>query len=291
VRLRWTGLLLLVLVLLGSTAHAAPEQELQEAARAYGRGEYQRVIQLVRPLLYPFIRLSSVDKVIQAYRILGISYIFEKDPEQAEKQFMAILAHQPEHSFDPLVDPPAAAKLLEELKQRNAEKLRAIKERERREAERLRQEELRRREEQARALANKRSATVIERTVIHRPYWVNFVPFGAGQFQNGHRRKGLALLGSELSLGALSLGTALAFRLAWPDGHVDRADYDRANALRVTQVTSGALFFAVAAYGIIDALYYHQPQSSTERRYEQKSSVTLVPMLGSVSGLGLGLTF
>ena len=35
---------------------------------------------------------------------------------------------------------------------------------------------------------------------------VNFVPFGAGQFQNGQRRKGWLFLGAEAALGAVSVG-------------------------------------------------------------------------------------
>ena len=38
---------------------------------------------------------------------------------------------------------------------------------------------------------------------------MNFVPFGAGQFQNGQRRKGWLFLGIEGGLAAISLGAFL----------------------------------------------------------------------------------
>ncbi len=281
----------LLALLAGGPAQAAPEQALQQGARAYGRGNYAQAIKLLRPLVYPLIRLSTEAQVIQAYKLLGVSYIFEKDRTEAEKQFMAILALQPDFRFDPLVDPVAAVDLLEDVKRRNAEKLKAIKERERREAERRRIEEQRRRdEERRRALVAGQGIDVIERTIVKHPYWINFVPFGAGQLQNGHRRKAFALMGTQLTLGALSLGTALGLRFAYPDGRVPAAEYDRARGLAIAQVASGALFFATIAYGIIDALVYHRPEHVTERRTRRKLDLTPTPGPGT-AGLGLGMRF
>jgi hypothetical protein len=288
---------LVVLLLLGAagTAQALPEQDLQEAARAYGRGEYDRVIQVVRPLLYPEIRLSSQDQLIRAYKLLGISYIFEKDREQAEKQFMALLSLRPDFRLDPLVDPVAAADFLEEVKRRNAERIRAIRERERKEAERRRLEEQRRREEAGRrARLLDQPQEIIERTVVQRPYWINFVPLGAGQFQNGQRRKGYALLGIQLGLGTISAVTALSVRLGYPGSRLPPDEYDRARALAITQVVSGALCLGVVAYGIIDALAYHKPQTVTEtRRARQTRQVSLfvVPTAstGQAPTIGLAL--
>ena len=39
-----------------------------------------------------------------------------------------------------------------------------------------------------------------------RPYYVNLIPFGAGQFQNGQRCKGLAFAISEATTAGLSAG-------------------------------------------------------------------------------------
>jgi hypothetical protein len=276
-----------LLLLAAPPARATPERVLEEAADAYVRSDFQTVIKLVRPLLYPRIQLTSQGQVIPAYKLLGISYLFEKDKVQAEKQFWAILSLKPDYALDPLVDPPAAVKFLAHVKKRNADKIKAILERERLERVRRRVEADRRREEdRRRALLAAQSQEVVERTIVRRALWISFVPFGAGQLQNGHRRKGFALLGGELALGALSLGTAIAVRFAYPNG-LPRGD-DTARALDVVKVASGALFFGAMAYGIIDALIYYRPQTVSEQRYQRKRSWSVSPTAAS-SGLGLEL--
>ncbi len=286
---------LVALLLLARGAAASPEQDLREAAQAYSRGEYASAIKLLRPLLYPRIRLASQDQVVRAYKLLGVSYIFEKDRDEAERQFMAILSLRPDYKLDPLVDPPAAVKFLEGVKQRNAAKLREIQEREKREAERRRLEAERRREEERRkALA--REQTVVERTVTRRVYWVSFLPLGLGQLQNGQRGKGFALMGSQLALGGLSLASAIAYRYSWPTGRIPAEEYDRARAVAITQVVSGALCLATIAYGIIDALVYYRAETVSERSYQRKPPSTpklgLTPLVAPrAGGIGLGLTF
>lgn len=296
-------MLVALMLLCPGQAWASPEQDLREAAQAYSRGEYASAIKLLRPLLYPRIRLASQDQVVRAHKLLGVSYIFEKDRDEAEKQFMAILSLRPDYTLDPLVDPPAAVKFLDQVKQRNAAKLREIQERERREAERRRLEAERKREEERRkALA--REQTVVERTVTRRIYWVSFLPLGLGQLQNGQRAKGFTLMGTQLALGGLSLASALAYRYSWPTGRFrpDQIDeYNRARALAITQVVSGALCVAAVAYGIIDALVYYRAETVSERSYQRKPierpapakpKLSLTPFVAPrAGGLGLGLTF
>jgi len=303
--------LLLVIVLLLAwtpTAAASTDQDLEEGARAYERGDFKQVIELIRPLLYPAIRLSGQQQVVQAYKLLGISYVFEKNRTAAARQFLALLSIRPGYRLDPLVDPAAAVELFEEVKKRNADKIRQILDRERREAERRRQQQHRRQAEADRLkLLASQGRVVIERTVVEHPYWINFIPLGAGQFQNGQRVKGFVVLGSQAALAALSLGTGLGVYFGYSGRPLNREEYDTARTLSVVQVASAALCGALVAYGIIDALVYHTPRSVTERRYRleprspasapvgaAKPSMFVVPSLGAdgkSGGLGLGLTF
>lgn len=283
-------------------------QVLERAERHYDRSEFDEVIRQVTPLLYPRIRLSTEDQALRAFRILGLSHLFEKNRDEAEKQFLAILAQRPDYRLDPLVDPVAAVEFFEDVKRRNAERIREIRLREekmRREQERKRLERERREEaevERRRAEAERRRRAA-RRVVVRHPYWINFVPFGAGQFQNGHRTKGFVVMGLQLGLGALSAGTALGLRVAYPDGTVPAHEWDRARALSVTQVAAGALFFAAVIYGVADALYHHEPQhvelrtadsdkKSKKKSNDSKSSLQFTPALGPGGvGIGLGVTF
>jgi len=284
---------LLLLAAAGRPAAGAPSpasKVLKEATSAYERSDFTRVIELLTSQLHPRILFTKQEQVIQAYKLLGLSYMFERDRAQAEKQFLAILALRPGFRLDPLVDPVAAVELLEDVKRRNAEKIKVFLERERREAERRRLAELRRQE----AARKQDQQPSIERTVTKHPYWINFLPLGAGQFQNGHHTKGYVLLGLQLGLAAVSLGTYLSQYGKYPGNLVPGEEWDQAQALTITQVTTGAACLALVAYGIIDALVYHQPEAVTVRPLKKKSSKTkasfyLAP--GPGPSVGLGFTF
>ncbi len=274
---------------------ATPERILEEAERAYGRSNFKKVIKMLSPLLYPKIRFNQQEQLIQAYKLLGISYVFEKNKNEAEKQFLALLSLRPGYQLDLFVDPEAAVEVFEDVKRRNAEKIKAILEKERAEQERQRREDLRRQEEekQRKSAAVPKKTRIIEREVVEHPYWINFLPFGMGQFQNGHIAKGYSVMGLELGLGTLSLGISLGLRFAYPDGKVSAESWNLANGLSITQVVSGALFFATVAYGIIDALVYYKPKIITETEVLNKNAFYLIPTIGpnQASGLGMGLTF
>ncbi len=107
-------------------------------------------------------------------------------------------------------------------------------------------------------------------------YLLNFVPFGAGQFQNDQRRKGWFFFGVEAGLAAISIG-ALATNFALyganpyrkclqnppspggcPPGDIDHTQEDHSRALLGVQLVSGGLFFATAIWGVIDAVRHYQ---------------------------------
>lgn len=258
-------------------SQASESPEIETAARAYEQGDYKKVIRIVHPLLYPSIRLGSQDSLIRAYRYLGVSYLFENKKDHAEKQFLAILSMVPDYRLDPLIEPISAIEFLEDIKRRNADRLNAIRERSRLEERRLREAEL---ERQKPRLSKQPVAPppsgvhIVER----HSYWLNYVPFGVGQFQNGHTTKGYLLLGTQIGLGALSMGTALALRFLYPSGKVPMDETHRANALVVTQVVSGGISLGLMAYGILDALYHYKPEvvllSDTKRTFPRNNRMT-----------------
>jgi hypothetical protein len=198
---------------------------------------------------------------------------------------MAILGTRPDFEFDPLVEPVAAVELFEQVKRDNAEKLAEV---------RRRIEEERRRQKQEPQPTRVRETVLVERTTTRRSYWVNFVPFGVPQFQNGHRTKGYMLMASQIALGAVSLGAAVWQRAAF-SGPLRAGSEDETVARRlvVTQVVSGALFFAAVAYGIFDGLAYFEAETVKESRSSAaEGEVSLLPVVTPQgAGIGLGLTF
>src|SRR5262249_47809663 len=151
---------------------------------AYEKNDYGRVIALIRPLLYPNIQLASSEQVTEAHRLLGIAFFKTNDEGGAEREFAILLNNNPDFRLDRLVEGEEVAHFVDTMRQKMEDELRRLKERER---EREEAEKKHKVEEEAQR--RKRAERIyIERTYIQNPYLVNFLPLGAGQFQNGERR-------------------------------------------------------------------------------------------------------
>ena len=271
----------LLAVWLWAEALAAPTQDLEQARSAYQFGDYQKVIRLLVPLLYPQVSLTDPPGQAAARKLLGLSYLFERNESAAEREFLALLQLDPDFQLDPLLDPPPFVDFFNRVRAKYKEQL-AEGERRRREEEEIRRlAEAKRAEEAARAAAERLEEKLFVWVVDAPPRsrWLALVPFGVGQFQNGHDTKGQFLLWSEAVLAAASLSLALTVRLRYPEGTFPQGDADEqamADRLVSAQVITGALFFAVAIYGAVDAQYYFV--SSPRLRKVPRESLRLSPV-------------
>jgi tetratricopeptide (TPR) repeat protein len=250
-----------------ATPTPTPRQAFDRGRTAFGRAEYGRAIEILHPLLYPEVLLDSEGEVVQAHRILGVAYLFENQTDDARREFRKLLELRPDYRFDPLLDPQRVVDFFNGIVKEEEGAIAAIEARRR---QRDAEVAARRQREAARLYPQAAPAVVYER----RSYLVSFFPFGAGQFQNGDRRKGMAFLGAEAGLAAISVG-AFATNLALyglephrkcltvqtgpcPAEQIDHAQEDTSAWLLRVQLVSGGLFFAVAVWGIVDAVRHFQ---------------------------------
>ena len=139
--------------------------------------------------------------MVQAHRMLGVAYLYANRAADARREFHKLLELRPDYRFDPLMDPQPVVDAFNAVVKEEEAEIAAIETR-----RRLRDQELAaRRQREARLHAAPATTVVYER----HSYVLNFVPFGAGQFQNGQRRKGWLFLGIEGGLAAISLGAFL----------------------------------------------------------------------------------
>ena len=270
-------------------ARTTPHEAFDRGRTAFGRAEYKRAIDLLHPLLYPEVLLDSEGEVVQAHRMLGVSYLFSGQGEEAKREFHKLLELRPDYRFDPLLDPQQVVDAFNAV----------VKEEE---SEILTIEARRKRRDQEIAARLQREArlhpptTTIVRYERH-SYLLNFVPFGAGQFQNGQRRKGWLFFGVETALAAISVGALTAnFALyganpyrrclrpagsigACPSADIDHSQEETSRTLLRIQVISGGLFFAAAIWGVIDAV-----------RHYQRDVLLTEPVAPSPPAVQLGLT-
>jgi tetratricopeptide (TPR) repeat protein len=270
----------------------------------------------------------SEEQLVDLHELAGLAAFNLQRMSDAERHFSALLRLDPDHSLDPFVVPPPAVTYYDKLKEKMDAELdflrqerrlrqeRARVEAERRERERLTAEEQRRRTE---ALA--RQVTV--RTVERRNFLVNFVPFGAGQFQQGRNSLGIVFAASEGVLAVTSVIAYFAYESLFETAVVNVDDVltetgqarltlryiptnrsRQADTWRLLKIGSAAGFYTVYALGVADSLYHHDdavvttsieerpspPSPSPGREGGPSARLRIVPTSGGI-GAGLTLTF
>jgi hypothetical protein len=215
------------------------------------------------------------DDAVEAYRIVGTAELKLGRDAQANDAFLDLLRQDPEHALDPFLVEPRIVEFFDGVKRDAEPELAPI--RARRRAER----------EQARAAEEAAHAPRVVR-VRERLYLLNWMPFGAGQYQNGQNAKGTAIAAAEVALAAVNIGAILFHNQiaddparrcspSQPSGcsHPPYSDSDRRLLSRTDAVkyTAAGLFWAVYALGVIDAHRHYVPRVETELSPKEAGAV------------------
>jgi len=276
---------------------STPSQEFERGRTAFLRGEYERAVSLIYPLVYPDLRLESEVDVLQAHRMLGVSYLFENKQAEARDEFRKLLELAPDFRFDPLLDPYKVVEFFNGIVREQQAQLGDIEIR------------LKKREQEL----NRHTGQILERRIERRSYAINFIPFGAGQFQNQQRAKGWVFFGVEAGLASISLATFVTnFALygaapirtcldptapagMCPTNQINHSDENTSRKLLDVQVATGAAFFVVALWGMVDAFRNFRPEVPLGETYVPANPTgawRLAPNLDSTTrGAALALTF
>lgn len=255
-------------------AAATPTEELARARAQFERGEYKLAAGLLEPLLYPPDNapplLQAEEDLKEAHYLLGVSYFFLKRLAESGNELAALLYLDPDHKLDPVIELPAVYAHFESVRKRLARDL----------------EDLRRKKEEE-AARRRTEGVIVERTVTHRnPFW-NFVPLGAPQAQLGRKGWSRFFLVTQGLLGGASLAlfSYQGFKYGFISPSAPPAeDIDTLQTIQAFQIGTGAAFFAVYAWGVVDAYAHDAPKVTTRR------SFTVGPGPGT-TGLGLSWEF
>lgn len=287
--MRW--FLLAFLLALPFAAPASPADQLQRAKDLFEYGEYEEARRLAEDLLARNV-LASDEDLIDANRVVALSYLYGDRPdrlEKAQQYFLQLLSVEPDYRLDPFFTPPAALEFFDRVRSENEERLSPIRE-QRRLAKQARaaEEAARRRflEQRARELEHQRPSGT--RYVQKNHMALIFLPFGVGQFQNGDRTAGVAIASIQLAAGLTSLGSFLMVEgLKNENGRFAREDLRAARAFNTTKWISAGLFYAVWVYGVLDAWRGYEP----EVILDAPSIVPQVSPLEDGASLGISLRF
>ncbi len=261
--------LLLALVL------AAPP-ELKRARDRFEFGAYADAAGTLRQLLSRNPALTE-QEAIEAHRMLGIAEYQLGDLAAARAAFVELLSDDPDYALDAFLVPPPIVEFFDRVKRDREPELAPLRERKRalREQQRLADEARQKllAEEQARAGPPTKIIRVQERI-----YMFNWLPLGAGQFQNGEASKGTAIAAGEIAMGLVNIGAILVHNQIADDrtrlctsnqpgcSRPPYSDSDRLLLGRIEAVkyASAALFWGLYAYGVIDAHLHFVPVVETE---------------------------
>jgi hypothetical protein len=266
-----------VIPLLLALALAAPRADLKRARDRFEFGAWADAAGTIRAWMAEHPEATGPDAV-EALRMLGISEYHLGDLNQARSAFVALLSLEPDYALDPFLVPPPVVEFFDRVKREHEPQLAPLRERKRAAEEQARlAEEARRKlilEEQARTGPPTKVIRVQERI-----YLFNWMPFGAGQFQNGQRAKGTIIAATQLALAGLNLGAILVHNRIADDrsrrcspsqtsgcSRPPFTDADRTLLFRVdlAKYVAAAAFWGVYGFGVYDAHKYYVPRVETE---------------------------
>jgi hypothetical protein len=269
----------LVPLLLALTLAAPPE--LKRAKDRFEFGAYAEAAGAVRQLLSRTPELPP-GEAVEAYRILGISEFQLGDKRAARAAFVSLLSVEPDYTLDAFLVPPPIVEFFDAVKKDNEPALAPLRERRRELAEQQRlADEARRRLLAEEGLRVGAPGKVVR--VEQHVYLFNWLPLGAGQFQNGERAKGTAIAAGQLALGLVNLGAILYHSQLANDRTrtcisgqpgCSNPPYNDADRKLISQVdtvkyVSAGLFWALYAYGVWDAHRNFVPRIETEITVKQ----------------------
>ena len=279
---------LAIALLIATTATAGPLQDLERAQRYFKNKQCDEAVPVLKDLLYPRPQLARTSELCEAHVLLGVCHYEGGRRDDAKSEFESCLAIDPSKTLEPLIFSQGQVRLFDEV--RADVEARAQRDRERRELEE-RNERIRQ------ALEN---ASQYET----RSFGVNFAPFGAGQFQNGHRTKGFLVASGQGVAAATSLGVFLYLAGTYGlEAKVPLEDAASVRRMQQIQVGAGAAFFAIYAYSVIDGIWNFKPRVQVEldpaireelmKAAPKKKAPTTSLRIGPVllpGGAGIGLT-
>jgi tetratricopeptide (TPR) repeat protein len=213
-------------------------------------------------------RVSERLLILESRKYLAASLLFLGQRDEARTQFRLLLAMEPFYTLDPLAFPTEVVTLFEKVKddlEAQFAEARIEQERQREELQRLAQE---RAEQEHKSMALLFELAQQSQTVERNSRWVATIPFGVGQFQNGHKSFGMALAVLEGIAVAGSIATYIGHEQV-ADDHPDRSQVSNKKQeeaiWRNTNNVSFGVFAALAVIGIIDAHVRFVPGRTSER--------------------------
>lgn len=274
--------LVCILALLWVTADSAlgtPVEDLAKARELVRAGQYQSASTILTGVLYPDPSLTDAEDLGEAHLLLGICYFELGQAPDADREIEEALALDPSLRISTRLYSQQAVEFFEAKRQQFEKRLTE--------------------EAAARERARLRLRLESSRAVEKRQLWLNFVPLGLGQWQNGDRKKFVFFFASEAAMAGVSFGVYAYLRLKYRDGRVPLDELGTANTLQGIHIVTGAAFYILYVLQVAEGIYSYEGEvirSLTNEEIEEllqeeepgtTSSFRLIPTI-TPDGAGAG---
>jgi hypothetical protein len=276
---------------LTTPAFATPSQDLNRARDLFKQKDFAGALPILNTLVYPRVQLSQSHELVETYAMLGACLVETGQVDRAKIEFESALRLEPDRALTEGYYPTASIHVFEETKAKVLADAKVVQD-----AQHIQ-------EMRARVEAYKNSVQIFE---LH-PYSRNFVPFGAGQFQNRTPIRGIVFAATESIALATSVGTWFYLINTYGlNAHVSREQGISVLRLQRIEVASGIAFIGLYAVGVIDSLVHYKPRVKGEfdesllppelreslkkpKKTSLRDRIHLTPMLSPDSvGIGIG---
>lgn len=276
-------------VVLGGRAAAAQGRvDVEKARAAYLARNYSEAEERLRALVDPKTGLKELSVLSQARMYLGAVLLAQGKRPAAVDVFEKMILEDPSFEPDPLSFPGDVINTFFDVRGQLQEKIRqAAQNAARLEAERRARAEEERRRKEAWLSAVKQMASEEKITVRHNRL-IAFLPFGAGQFQNGDRVLGWTFLVSQA---ACVIGTGVTVPMfSYARGRAEdearsgdlegkaQLYQDRADNIRTVNLSFVGAFAALAITGIVQANLSYVPETLETKKRELPPLSRIRPM-------------
>jgi TolA-binding protein len=245
--------------------------DVVKARAAYLARNYSEAEDRLRALVDPKMGLKELSLLSQARMYLGAVLLAQGKRDAAGDVFEKMILEDPSFEPDPLSFPGDVINTFFDVRGQLQEKIRqSAQNAARLEAERRARVEEERRRQEAWLAQVKQMATEEKNTVRHSRL-IAFLPFGAGQFQNGDRVLGWTFLATQA---ACIIGTGITVPMySYARGRAEdearsgdlereaQLYQDRADNIRTVNLSFAGAFAALAITGIVQANLSYVPET------------------------------
>lgn len=271
-RFAWALAFLCAVASGGRTAHADDLSDFETARRAYRAGDYARAARGFEALVGGVVPKTRNPVIrIESRKYLGASYLFLGKKTEARAQFRALLEEDENYVLDPVSFPKAVNDVFADVKTDFAAEL------ERKRAAQAERERAAREQEMAGLIAQQERIRRLEElamteTVEERnSRWIAALPFGVGQFRNGHKRGGIWFATLQSAFLVASVGTFLGHNslrgaTVAPDRIADARKAEK--ILRISNWVSVGALVGTYLGSVIDAELRFKPTIEKTRKRE-----------------------